>query len=437
MGLRLTAPTSRIDVPKDAPFSVPVGVWIGDHQATPTEAASLIPVGATLTATLTGPGIPSPVMISGDLATGLSLPGLGVEGDFTLSDIRLVKDGATVSETDPKTVNIHCLGEILISSVTSTPMTMQELRDAGLQLQPGDYEGRRFTMALAIGSQQVSLTVPVAVPVYNGLEDPRGGGGEVGRLEITGLTGRLGLPDLSVVVADITPERDPFSLSRPAISHVLQHNFKALIVIPGSIGYLHQFYKANLVVFNALKEGSPFQITHLSATLNLPPGGDGATGTLDDPLRLAQREGETDAVTKPVRGPGVDGTVGSGESVLLAGQSGMATFFVEAMKEGAHQLNFDIRGQFEGGGLSEPVPLLGHAQGKLLVRNPNFSMVLVHPEVVRRGEEYILEARLTNTSMTLANGVTVTLDRSRLGSVKLVEDLNTPVDTLNPGETAI
>ncbi|WP_211229103.1 carboxypeptidase-like regulatory domain-containing protein, partial [Geothrix fermentans] len=354
-----------------------------------------------------------------------------------MSNIRLVKDGSTVVEADPKTVAIHCLGEIIISSVTSTPMTMQELRDAGVQLQPGDYEGRRFTMALAIGSQQVSLTVPVAVPVYNGLEDPRGGGGEVGRLEITGLTDRLGLPDLSVVVADITPEKDPFSLSRPAISHVLQHNFKALIVIPGSIGYLHQFYKANLVVFNALKEGSPFQITHLSATLNLPLGGDGAVGTLDDPLRLAQRDGETDAVTKPVRGPGVDGVAGSGEPLLLAGQSGMATFFVEALKEGAHQLNFDIRGQFEGGGLSEPVPLLGHAQGKLLVRNPNFSMVLVHPDVVRRGEEYLLEARLTNTSTTLANGVTVTLDRSRLGSVKLVEDLNAPVDTLNPGETAV
>jgi hypothetical protein len=367
----------------------------------------------------------------------LSLPGLTAEGDFTLSNIRLVKDGTTVSEADPKTVNIHCLGEILISSVTSTPMTMQELRDAGVQLQPGNYEGRRFTMALAIGSQQVSLTVPVAVPVYNGLEDPRGGGGEVGRLEITGFTDRLRLPDLSVVVADITPEKDPFSLSRPAISHVLQHNFKALIVIPGSIGYLHQFYKANLVVFNALKEGSPFQITHLSATLNLPPGGDGAVGTLDDPLRLVQRDGETDAVTKAVRGPGVDGVAGTGDPLLLAGQSGMATFFVEALKEGAHQLNFDIRGQFEGGGLSEPVPLLGHAQGKLLVRNPNFSLVLVHPDVVRRGEEYTLEARLTNTSQTLANGVTVTLDRSRLGNVKLVEDLNTPVDTLNPGETAV
>jgi len=53
VGLRLTAPTNRIDVPKGAPFSVPVGVWIGDHQATPTEVSSGVPAGATLTATLT------------------------------------------------------------------------------------------------------------------------------------------------------------------------------------------------------------------------------------------------------------------------------------------------------------------------------------------------------------------------------------------------
>jgi hypothetical protein len=218
-----------------------VGVWIADHQASPAEASTLVPADAELSGTLTGPGLTAPISVAGDLASGLSLPGLTVEGDYVLSDIRLVKAGATVMEADPKMVNIHCLGDILISNVTSSPMTMAELRDAGIQLQPGNYEGRRFTMALSIGSQQVNLSVPVAVPIYNGLEDPRGGGGEIGRLEINNLGGRASLPDLSVVVADITPEQDPFTLSRPEISHALQHNFKALIVIPGSIGYLHQF----------------------------------------------------------------------------------------------------------------------------------------------------------------------------------------------------
>jgi len=436
VGLRLKAPANRIDIPKGAPFSVPVDLWLGDHQASPEEAGVLVPGGASLRGVLTGPGLSEPVLVSGNLGSGLSLPALTSEGDFTLSDIRLVSGGSTLLEAEPRTLSIHCLGDILISSVTSTPMTMQELRDAGLQLQPGDYEGKRFTMALAIGSKQVSLSVPVAVPVYNGLEDPQGGA-EVGRLELLGFEDRMGLPDLSVVVADIKPEKDPFTLSRPTISHALRNHFKALIVIPGSIGYLKQFYKVNLVVFNALKEGSPFRITHLSTTLNLPPGGDGAVGSGDDPLAIAAREGENDAASKPVRGPGAGGAAGTGEPILKAGESGMATYFVKALKEGAHQLNFDIRGQFEGGGLSDPVPLIGHAQGKVLVRNPAFSLALVHPDIVRRGEEYTLEARLTNTSQEPANGVSVTLDRSRLGSVKLVEDLNQPVDTLKPGETTV
>ncbi len=432
-GLAFQAPQARIDVPQDAPFRIPVTAWLGGQRLAGAALAGWVPATARLEATLSGPGL-SAQRLDGSLDGGLLVQGLPQEGDYLVSDLRVVDGARTLYEATPRVVQVRCLGQVIISSVTSTPLTMDEIRDAGIQLEPGNYEGRRFTMALTIGSNAVQLTVPVAIPKYNGYLDPRGGA-QFGPLEIQGLTVGGGF-DVSVVAADMKPSpgMDPFTLSRPALSHSLQHHFKALLVIPGSIGYLHQFYKTNLVVLNTLPEGSPYKITHLTATLKLPVGADAQANSA--PLRVARRDGETDDLTKPVLGPDSQGRPGQGVSTLLGGQAGMATYYLEALKEGAHAITFDIRGQFEGGGLTQAIPLVGTAQGKLLVRNPYFNLVLVHPDVVRKGEVYTLEARLTNTSETLANGVSLTLDRTRLGSVKLVGDASQTVDTLRPGETA-
>ncbi len=357
------------------------------------------------------------------------------EGDYILSGVKLWKDGRPILDATPATKTIRCLGQVLVSSVSSTPMTLQEIKDSGIQLGQDNYEGRRFTMALSIGSHQVTLTVPVAVPVYNGVRT-LGEVPTIGRMELTSLGGEYP-GDISVVAANLAPPPESFNLGRPQVEHVLQHAFKAFLVIPGSIGYLHQYYKADVVVFNALGENSPYRVSHLKATFKVPPGKDGAPGTPDDPLRLAIRDGETDAITKSLLGNDNLGRPGKGVDSITGGQSAMATYYVEGLKEGSHPLEFRIEGQFEGGDLQTPVPIQGTASGKLLVRNPTFSLVLVHPDVVRRGEIYTMEARLTNTSGTLANDVSITIDKARLGNVKLADgqDPTQRVNTLLPGET--
>ncbi len=438
VGLYLKAPTEIIKIPANAPFTLRTSLWFGDHEATVEEISCLVPANALMTGTLAGDGI-APIQVVGSPVSGLSIPPLPKQATYTVSGIKIL-DGnhRTILEADPQTVQIQCLGDILITSVTSTPMTMDEIRDAGIQLKPGDYQGKRFVLALGIGSDTVKLTVPVAIPVYNGLLDPRPET-VFGRLEIGSLGGQA--MDITVVAADILPKDDPFTLSRPELSHALKNSFKALIVIPGSIGYLNQFFKVNLVIFNALSEDSPFIIKNLKATIKLPVGLDGAPGTLDapgdDPLQLVGGGAGNPTYTKPVLGPNTEGTVGFGPDQLSGGQSGMATYFLEGLKEGAHAIDLDIQCDFDGGGLERPVPLIGSAQGKVLVRNPTFNLVLIHPDVVRKGEIYTLETRLTNTSGTLANGVSLTLDKARLGSVKLVDDADATqsVDTLKPGET--
>lgn len=443
VGLSMQLPSTPIQLPQGSPFRIPVTFQLGGRSATSAELQNMLPAEAELIGTFSGPGLPA-TTVKGSIATGLSMPAMPQEGSYTVSSVRLMAGDRILLEAKPLVMTISSLGEILISSVTSTPMTGEEIRDAGLQLGAGSYEARRFTMALSIGSRQINLSLPVATPLYNGVEDPRGGG-ILGRLEIQGAGASGDIPDLSVVAAEIMPEKDPFLLSRPAVSHAMRHSFRALLVIPGSIGYLHQHYRVSVVVLNTLQAGSPFKVTHLTATYSPPTAGDGVGA-----LKLVPKQGEgiDDTARKAVLGNDAEGNPGKGEDSLAAGESGMANFYVEGLKEGSHPANFLIQGQFEGPGLDEAVPLRGTASGRLLVKNPTFNLLLVHPDVVRKGEVYTLEARLTNTSGTFATGISLSIDQARLGNAKLVsapvlklEEVATnengsPKHTLNPGETA-
>jgi hypothetical protein len=424
VGLELNLPAAPMQLPQNAPFYVPVILSMGGQPVSQT--SNLYPADARLQGTLTGPGLGAPIALTGTLQSGLSAPGLPQAGQYTVSEVQLVRGSQVILNARQSTYTITCLGEVLLTSVSSSPMTMKEIREAGIQLQPGDYVGRRFEMVLSVGSRQVSLNVPVAIPVYNGLESVGGPSGPSEGLQIGNLGGDVAVPGLSVVLADIAPEKDPFALSRPSLSFKMRNNFKALLVIPGSIGYLRQLYKVNVVVFNALEAGSPFKVTHLAAKWLPPTGPDGQVGTNDDPLQATFGED----LVQPLIGP--DGT-----PVVAAGQSAMATFNMVGYSEGSHALDFTISGQFEGGDLQQPVAISGTAHGKVLVQNPNFNLMLVHPDVVRRGQTYTLEAHLTNTSQTLANAVSLTIDKARLAGAQLIGDATQQVDTLLPGETVV
>ncbi len=425
VGLRLVAPGARIDVPQGAPFAVPVALFLGNRIATAAEISQLVPANAQLVGTLSGPSI-STQTLTGTVSAGLNVPGLPGAGDYTLADLRLMDGSTTVLQGEPATVAIRCLGEVIISSVTTEPMTKQEILDAGIQLGQGDYEARRFSMTLSLGGKTVDLKIPIAIPIYNGLGSPAGDPPMVGNLELKGLDNDL-VPDLTVSVMDILPDAS-LTLKRPEVAHLLAHGFKGIVVIPGSIGYLKQFYKTNLVILNVLPDGSPYVVQNLKATLMLPPGADGAVGTPDDPLLAVSSGGESAELVKQI-------FTADKNAALKAGETGSALWFLRGDRLGNHEVKFYIQGEFAGGTLAAPIPITGTARGKLLVRNPTFDLMLVHPDVVRRGESYTLEARLTNTSSLPANDVSITLDRARLGNVKLVGDATQKIGTLKPGET--
>ena len=56
-----------------------------------------------------------------------------------------------------------------------------------------------------------------------------------------------------------------------------------LIVIPGNIGFLHQFFEVNLMVTNGAPAQSNLKIENLQAKIVLPTGEDKVAGTDDVP----------------------------------------------------------------------------------------------------------------------------------------------------------
>ena len=65
-----------------------------------------IPVGLRVEGDLSGPGLDEPLRLTTTPGDVFRIPGLNREGSYTLSSIRLVEGGRTVSEADPDSVEI-------------------------------------------------------------------------------------------------------------------------------------------------------------------------------------------------------------------------------------------------------------------------------------------------------------------------------------------
>ena len=70
----------------------------------------------------------------------------------------------------------------------------------------------------------------------------------------------------------------------------------ALMVIPGNIGFLSQFFSVQIFTENAAPLNSGLSVNHVMARLNLPPGPDRVLSTNysqpgDDPLRTRSGPG--------------------------------------------------------------------------------------------------------------------------------------------------
>jgi hypothetical protein len=424
-----------------SPSALTVPRGIATQVNTTVIGKETLPSDATVYATLRGPSFPGTIEIKAAPGKPIYLPPLSQPGTHFLEDIRLAVDADLTLPASPSEVTVNVLKELLVGDVTSRPLSLEEIQDRGIQFDENSFKAFEFTIAFITESEVIDIKLPVLVPV--GLKDEKpiivgglslGGGGQ--------------LPDLNRPYFTIEPIMlEP--IVEPAPGEEIPP-IPGIMVIPGNIAFLNQFFSVLLIVSNQAPDGTPLVVTDVRAEIYLPPGADNVVGDIlkdppfqpgepeyDNPLRIAKTDAGRENI-KAVLAAGADDESGTEDDVDILGpqESGTTEFLVEGVREGGHIIEIEIQGTLKGLP-SGPVEVAGHTSGAVVVRDPDFSLTFIHPDTVRAGERYEMMVHLQNTSQVAANLVTVNLDPRNLSGARLLdpEDATQLIETIPAGDS--
>ena len=411
--------------------NVPVGVAATVRTLFEGPASALAPTGARVAAELTGPSVPSPVTISAAPGEDLVVPPLSVKGEHLLQNIRLTTGGGVAVAAAHPTARI-VVSDILVTRITSRALTSQELAARGVVVNDSSYKAYSFALALAIQGRTIRIEVPTVVETSAGYQ-PIG----PPLVDVENRDERFVPPTVIAVPMreDAMPgggPPDPQTLdegeggSQPVFG---------LLVFPGNIRFLNQFFSVILMVQNGAAEGSPLALRDVSTTITLPAAS----------LRLSKTiPSVPDGAPVPVRGAGADEVLGTADdvAVLVAQATGQAEFVTEGLRVGTHDVTCELSATLQGLANQPARTLRGRARGSVLVRDPSFGLTFNHPDVVRDGEEYELRVSVANTSTVRANDVTIAIDAASLTGAEAVgvpagTDPAAPLGDIPPGESRL
>lgn len=434
LGLAATASPATQTVPKHTATLINTSLAVPPGTDPTALIASLNPA-YRVRGELVGPSLATPLPLEAALGQPLSIPPLAQAGDHAVQNLRVVDTSVsgqpTVLSVLPEVCGVVVIEPILVSEVRVNPLTYEQILQSGINLSPDSYNFFNFTLALATTSGTQQINIPAAFP-------PVGANSTVPVVGTPALTGPgTAVPDIvPVLLSAEDAAGQPVSLSGAGGSGTTTQ-IPGVIVFPGRIGLLHQFFEAILIVANGAPTGTPLVVRDVSGRIRLPDNG--TPDETDDPLRIATTQTDGRVTQLALHGLGADNTYGTGDDTtsFAPGQAGQATFLLEGWREGLHQISFDIEGRLEGLPIG-PVRLRGAATGAVLVRDASFSVTFTHPSVVRAGQEYDLGLTLYNSGTTLINGSQAELARQSIIGATLLGDATQRQfqGTLRPGETA-
>lgn len=444
-GLTATVDPQEPTIPKNTASAVRILVRAGTRTLTTSELRSFLGGPFQVHAELGGPGLDRvvtlPLLGPSDPPPEdpllLAIPPLTVAGDYQLTNIRIERDGKPVLDVEPSSIPVQIIDQILITSVKTRPLTLDEIQEKGIVLDSDDYVGFEFTIGMVTDGQSVNFSMPVVfdrqgVAVPEVIQPPPSPGR-------TGVSTTTSEPPPLIVpkLMDLDPlEELEFEGEDPLVLPSGEPvRIPAVLVIPGNVGYLKQFFSAQLFVANGAPMGSGLTVHDVEGTVHLPAGADLVLGTADDPLALPETVSGPQQETMPVRAVGPDGEPATADDVgiLAPAEQGQAEFLIRGEKEGFHELSFDIKATLEGLPVG-PVTVRGQAKGGVLVQNPYFDMTFTVPSVVREGEQFPVYVTVSNIGQGMANDVHVTLDASRMSNLTLVSDGTQTIETLETGD---
>ena len=447
--------TGRSLAVSPAALSVPKGIAGSVAVAYSGDAA--FAQGAFVSATLRGPSFPAREIL-GAVGQPLLLPPLPLVGDYRLDQVRLVRvegtNTVTLLEGTPSSVPITVFDEVLVSRVTSRPLTSAEISERGISIDESNFRAVEFEVGFVLDGRTIPVRFPVVTPSIRQTTEIVPAAelqerlAEAARINEEIAANLVQLPQ-ELRSAGLQIQTQPIGFQpvdgEGAGIDLVIPPIPALMVIPGNVGFLNQFFSVQLFTENGAPSGSGLSVVNVRGTLKLPTGADGIAASShdapgDDPLRFARIGAgrEVQPVQSVVR-PGPDGQVGTADDIprLQPGEGGQAEFLVEGLQEGLHLMDIELTADLEGL-VAGPVRIVGKAAGSVLVRNPNFSLAFSHPKTVRSGEPYEAAVTVLNTSAVRANQVSVTLPSSSLSGAVFEGDQQPTVflGDIPPGQSA-
>jgi hypothetical protein len=418
LGLAVTINPSRQTVPKNTPTIIttsvqtPVGV-------DPAQIIATLNPNYRVRGELTGPSFTSPLPVEAPIGQPLNIPALSRSGDHLLQNLRVVDTGLAgspvVASVAPDSAGISVIDQLLISEVHVEEMTYDQIIQSGISITDDSYQFFNFVLALATSSQAVNINIPVAFPEV-GAEDPRP---VVGRPNVNANIGTA-VPELRFGAAPVMLEAEADPLGQEIKLDGQPVRIPGVVVIPGRVGFLHQFFEAIVIVANGAPQASSLVVKNLRAQVVLPDNGT-PNDLTDDPLRIAATQVGGQVSELALHGLGADGAYGTPDDVVnfSGGQSGQGTFLLEGLKEGLHSPNFKLTGTLEGLPTG-PITVRGEVPGAVLVRDASFSVTFSHPNIVRAGNNYDLAMTLYNSSSRVINGAIARLNANGISGANLI-----------------
>jgi len=104
------------------------------------------------------------------LGESLQIPLLARAGTYFLDGLYLTGDDPLTGvnnrllDADPSVIEIRALEQIFVSSVSSRQLTLEEIQDRGILIDPSNFNAVEFTFGIATSSNQVPISFPMFFP---------------------------------------------------------------------------------------------------------------------------------------------------------------------------------------------------------------------------------------------------------------------------------
>ena len=232
LGVQVTIATSNLTVPRNTPVEVEANVIDG----------GLSMESYIIKANLRGPSFVTPIDIQATPGQNILLPGLRQPGIHFLENIRLEDGHGTIIPASPSSVTINVLDELLVGEVTSRQLSLDEIKQLGIEFDENSFKAFEFAIALTTSSGVLDLNIPALVPVSNPEMTSN-------RIEIPDLYGQ-DIPNLSLSGFEFEPFMlEPIVEDLPG-SETEIPPIPGIIVIPGNVAFLNHFFSVFLAVSN-------------------------------------------------------------------------------------------------------------------------------------------------------------------------------------------